>query len=552
MLEIVPSVVCGVEMRTYRNAPQSLSAVFDSIAATEREALVYLEDRYSYAQLKEISSQAAAALSAMGIAKGDRVAVAMRNLPEYVFLFWACQQIGVVLVGLNAWWTRSELEYGLGDCDPKLLVVDQERCDRLHDSSQPVTPVPMVVVRSTATKTSDVMPWMGFLAKGDGEKLVRPTIEPDDPATMLYTSGTTGKAKGVIGTHRNHASTLMNTGFPAAVGQYMAGAPPANPADAPQMVTLMPMPMFHVGGIHLIYAYGAAGAKMVLMYKWDADVAAQLIERERVMATGMVPTMLRQLIDSAEFARVDHSSLLSVGCGAAPVPPDLAQRADELGIGCSLGYGLTETNSGNCGISGLDMKQHPGSIGRPHAVIETRIVDEAGNDVAPGLPGELWLKGPNISTGYWNQPEATADSFPGDGWFRTGDVARQDDDGFMYLVDRIKDMIIRGGENIYCGEVEGALMAHPAVREVAVIGLPDSKMGEQVVAVVIVNSKQSVDEESLIAFSREQLAYFKAPTRIVFRSDPFERTSTGKLLKTVLKKDLLQEGSASSTVSTGS
>jgi acyl-CoA synthetase (AMP-forming)/AMP-acid ligase II len=312
-------------------------------------------------------------------------------------------------------------------------------------------------------------------------------------------------------------------------------------ADAPQQASLLSVPFFHATGCHsVLVANVATGGKLVLMHKWNPERALELIERERITTFGGVPSMVWQVLQSPDLATRDISSVQSIGYGGAPAPPELVRKIDELfpGRTPSNGYGLTETSSVTTSNGGADYLRKPESVGVPVAVCDVKVVDELGNDLPEGGTGELWISGPNVVRGYWGKPEATAQSFS-DGWLHTGDVARVDEEGFVFIVDRAKDMIIRGGENVYCSEVEAALFEHPAVLDAAVIGVPHLVLGEEVGAVVQRKPGHDASAEELQAHVRERLASFKVPTHVWFRDEDLPRNPAGKVLKRELREAVL-------------
>jgi long-chain acyl-CoA synthetase len=381
------------------------------------------------------------------------------------------------------------------------------------------------------------------------------TLDPEDDATIFYTSGTTGRPKGAVGTQRNMCTNLMSLFFinsrqSLRGSSGMGDAPPG----ADQSAYLLSVPLFHATGCHsILVANTAAGNKLVMMHHWDPDRALELIERERITTFGGVPAMVMQVIDSPSFSKRDTSSVRSVAYGGAPAPPDLVRRIKEqFPVSApSNGYGLTETSSVTTMNSGDDYVRKPDSVGPPVPVCDVRIVPEgfAGEEPADDLPsgpdvvGELWIKGPNVVRGYWNKAEATAATFTR-GWLHSGDVARIDDEGFVYIVDRAKDMVIRGGENVYSVEVEAALFEHPAVSDCAVIGVPHTVLGEEVGAVVVLRPGTRVTAEELGRHVRDRLAGFKVPTHIWFRSEPLPRNPQGKVLKRELRQQLVGSGAA--------
>ena len=366
------------------------------------------------------------------------------------------------------------------------------------------------------------------------------TITPEDLATIFYTSGTTGQPKGALGTQRNICSNLLSLVF-ANARRGLRSSKPAEPEPAGQNTYLLSVPFFHATGCHsVLVANLAFGGKIVIMHKWDPERALELIERERVTTFGGVPSMVWQVLESPQFEKRDTSSVRSIGYGGAPAPPELVRRIESMfpGRAPSNGYGLTETSSVTTMNAGDDYIAKPKSVGVPVAVCDVQVVDPDGNVVANGEVGELWIKGPNVVKGYWNKPEAT-ESAVGGGWFRSGDGATLDDEGFVYIVDRIKDMVIRGGENVYCAEVEAALFEHPDVSDVAVIGVPHDVLGEEVGAVVLSTPGSTVTAEALQQHVRDRLAAFKVPAHIFFRDEPLPRNPQGKVLKRELREETL-------------
>jgi len=372
-------------------------------------------------------------------------------------------------------------------------------------------------------------------------------IDPDDDATIFYTSGTTGRPKGAVGTHRNAVSNLMNLFFLSTRSERRFGTALAGEGGA-QGVFLLSVPLFHATGCQAIMiTYAASGGRLVMMHHFDPERALDLIERERVTNFGGVPSMVMQVLDSPALARHDVSSVHGISYGGAPAPPDLVRRIRKhfpLGQ-ASNGYGLTETTATTTMNTGPDYLRKPDSVGPAVPVCDLAIVreDHLGDEPdpaaeqGPDVVGELWVKGPQVVRGYWQRPEDTARSFT-KGWLHTGDVARIDEEGFVYIVDRSKDVIIRGGENVYSAEVEGALYEHPAVADCAVIGIPDPLLGEEVGAVVVLRSGAKVTGDELAAHVGLRLAAFDVPTRFWFRDRPLPRNPAGKVLKRELRSQL--------------
>jgi acyl-CoA synthetase (AMP-forming)/AMP-acid ligase II len=556
MFEMEDVVVRGVPLRAWKHAPATLRVVLEnSRAHGEAEFLVYdgdapgaLPGRFDRLTF-DGHFRAAAALAhrlrdVYGVTNGDRVAIAMRNLPEWSIAFWAAASAGAVVVPLNAWWTGGELQYGLEDSGSSVVFCDGQRAERIseHLSTLPALRHLVIARRGDRTQPPGAIDFDAAIGEvGTAVEQPEVALDPEDDATIFYTSGTTGKPKGALGTHRNICTNLMSLVYAQARGAARRD-PDTGDAPAPggQNVYLLSVPFFHATGCHsVLVANLAFGGKIVLMHRWDPGRALELIERERVTVFGGVPAMVWQVLEHPEFAQRDTSSVRAIGYGGAPAAPELVRRIEAMfpGRAPSNGYGLTETSSVTTMNVGDDYQRKPDSVGVPVPICDVQVVDAAGRVLAAGDVGELWIRGPNVVTGYWNKPEETAAAIT-DGWLHSGDVARIDDEGFVYIVDRAKDMIIRGGENVYCVEVEAALFEHPAVTDAAVIGLPHTVLGEEVGAVVHLAPGTAASEDELRAHVAERLAAFKVPVRIWFLPEPLPRNANGKILKRDLKEQL--------------
>jgi long-chain acyl-CoA synthetase len=563
MFEIGEEVVDGLPTKVWKNCPPSLRSVLElSRGHGGAGFLVYEDDRMSFEEhFAEAAAFAHVLAGRYGVQPGDRVTIAMRNYPEWVVAFWGAAAIGAVIVPLNAWWTASELTYGLEDSGSVVAVLDGERLARLaphldelrgaadglrhvavaraEDAREPVA------IPDGVDRFEDVIAEGREVAgRGADAQLPPADISPSDNATIFYTSGTTGKPKGALGTQRNICTNLLSLAFINARSQLVATDEQRATMSSGglQNAYLLSVPLFHATGCHsILVANTAAGGKLVMMRRWNPERALELIEREQVTIFGGVPTMAWQVLDSPDFEKRDTSSVRTVAYGGAPAPPELVRRIKEHfpGGSASNGYGLTETSSVTSMNSGDDYVRKPDSVGPPVPVVDVRVVDADGVDVPAGEKGELWIKGPNVVRGYWNKPEATALSFSA-GWLHTGDVARLDAEGFIYIVDRAKDMVIRGGENVYSVQVEAVLFEHPAVADVAVIGVPHLVLGEEVGAVVVVRPGMFVTADELRAFCSERLAAFEIPTHFFFRSDELPRNPAGKVLKRELREAVLE------------
>ena len=528
----------GVPTRTWKNAPPSIRHLVEAAKAHgDRLATIHDDERVTYAAQYKAIARLAAALTEAGIGKGDRVAFAMRNLPEWPVVFFATVSIGAIAVPLNAWWTGGELEYGIADSGAKLLIVDAERHARLVDHYPRLPGLERVIVARSIepveTSLESLIESPKDWAAGPDVPFPMREIAPDDAATIFYTSGTTGHPKGALGSHRNLMTNIMSGAFAAMRGVLRRGEAPPEPSPK---VILTVIPLFHVTACSAtLMGAQAAGHTMIFMRKWDPIRAMEIIEREKVNLTGGVPTIAWQLIEHPDRHKYDLSSLEAIAYGGAPSAPELVKRIfTEFGALPGNGWGMTETMATVTSHSAEDYLNRPTSAGPPVPVADLKIMDEAGETELPaGEVGELWARGPMIVKGYWNKPEETAACFI-DGWVRTGDLAKVDEEGFVYIVDRAKDMIIRGGENIYSSEVENVLYAHPAVTDCALIGIPHRTLGEEPAAVVHLAPGTSATEAELQAWVRERLAAFKVPVAIRFVTDTLPRNANGK----ILKKDL--------------
>ena len=538
--EIVEADVLGNRLRTYKNAPPTVREVWQStLQFAERPYLVYNDERLSYGQAHDIVNSAANWLLAQGVKPGDRVAIAMRNFPEWMLIYWACLSVGITVVGMNAWWTAEEMAYGLSDSAPKVLFLDAERLARVQERPDMVGGMQLVGVR-IPDMPAGMVDWSTVASHGGA--MPDMTVDPDSDACIFYTSGTTGFPKGAQLTHRGCVANLFNMLFAGAssalaVERATGVAPPAEP---PIPVTLITTPLFHVTANNCgAYATTAAGGKMVLMYRWEAGEALRIIEKERVTSMSGVPTMARELINHPDFAKTDTSSLLALAGGGAQVPPDLVLKIEKQVSTArpSTGYGMTETCGIITSVSGDFFVDKPDSAGPAMPSFEAKCVDDDGNTVPPGQVGELWVKGSPVIKGYINRPDATAASIT-DGWLHTGDIARIDEDGFIFIVDRKKDMVLRGGENIYCAEVESAIYRNNAIAECCVFGVPDERLGEEVGVAIVVKPGETLSEDDLRAHCATIMAKHKVPRYIWFLDEPLPRNASGKFLKRDLRDRL--------------
>ena len=531
----------GIPTRVWKNAPPNLRAIA-LVGRThgDREFTIYEDERVTYDAWFRAVATLAHEFQARGVKKGDRVAVAMRNLPEWPVAFFAAVTIGAICVPLNAWWTGPELAYGLANSGTKLLVCDEERWERVSENRADCPDLDTVFVTRAEGSLGGAEALESVIGKPmeyaslPSRELPEVEIAPEDDATIFYTSGTTGKPKGALGTHRNLCTNILSSGYNAACAVLRRGEEIPEPTPK---VGLTVIPLFHVTACSAgLMGNVAAGNTLIFMHKWDPVKAFQIIEREKVNSTGGVPTIAWQLIEHPERKNYDLSSIEAIAYGGAPSAPELVRKIREVfGALPGNGWGMTETMATVTGHSSEDYLNRPDSCGPPVAVADLKIMNEDGTQEMPtGEVGELWARGPMVVKGYWHNPEATEATFI-DGWVRTGDLARLDDEGFCYIVDRAKDMVIRGGENIYSSEVENVLYDHPAVTDAALIGLPHTQLGEEPAAVVHLAPGTSATEAELQQWVADRLAKFKVPVRIVFTKDTLPRNANGK----ILKKDLL-------------
>ncbi|WP_103536524.1 MULTISPECIES: class I adenylate-forming enzyme family protein [unclassified Streptomyces] len=519
----------------YADGPRTLREFVETTwAYGDAPFLIAGERTYSYGEFFAAASALAVRLrERYGLRSGDRAVIAMRNHPEWQIAFWAAQLAGLVAVPLNAWWTEEEFGHALDDCEPGVLLVDGERLGRVAGWARRTGAY--VVLFHGAGRTAEGLRLDRYEEFPAPDPLAAPPdVEPrpEDDATILYTSGTTGRPKGAVATQLAQAGAALNPRYHAAASALARGV---IPGQGPAPVSLMMFPFFHVAAFTGFYAAMAAGGALVLMHKWDADEALRLIRTHRVTHFSGVPATGLQLLEAAERAgdgdALGGLGLFSTG-GAAPPPALVARLTARYGtrVEPRNGYGLTETSGGVLAHFGDEYRAEPGGAGRPTPVTETRIAGPSGDELPDGEAGELWLRGQSLFRGYWRDAAATEEAFADGGWFRTGDLAVRSE-GRISVVDRVKDVVIRGGENVSCVEVEGVLHDHPDVADAAVLGIPHPVLGEEVAAVVRPRAGAVVTAEDLREHVGGRLAAFKAPARVLFTEEPLPRNATGKLLK---------------------
>lgn len=529
----------GVRYRVFANAPDNLRDFLEQCgdAYEGRDALVYQGQRWSHVELcRDVKRLANALASQYQVRPGEPVAMALRNYPELPILILAVAALGAVAVPLNAWWSGEELAYALRDCGARLVFADAPRLERLQPLAARLALQPVAVRAPGPARYEDL------IAAGDDRAWPEAAIAADDDFAVLYSSGSTGHPKGVALTHRGAISAVYSWLLVRAMMPLVTDPPPPPPAWPP--ASLVTTPLFHVTALQANFLQGLAnGATLVLMYKWDAEEAVRLIERERISRFTGVPTQSAELMEAARRLGARLDSLQAIGAGGAKRPAaQVGQLAEAFpNAAIASGWGMTETNALGITLAGPDYVAHPEAAGRPTPPLqEVRLVDGNGRPVPTGEVGELTVKSPANMRAYLNQPEETADTLR-NGWLYTGDLARMDEDGLIYIVDRKKSIILRGGENVACLEVEGALHRHPDVVEAGVFPIPDPRLGETVGAAVLLKPGADPDQTALTDFLAGHLARFKIPERIWFRQTPLPRGGTDKIDRRALRAECLAD-----------
>ncbi len=550
MLEVGEEEIRGIHMKVWKNAPPTLREVYALGAAWgPRDHLVFEDERATIAAFQAAASKFAHQLIADGVKPGDRVAVIMRNLPEWPVAFWGGVLAGAIVTPLNAWWTGPELEYGLKNSGTSLAIMDVERYERVREHIDNCPDIRKIYVSRSREEIADprVARLENIIGATNDWSAIPPRAPPDIPAkpeddvAIFYTSGTTGSPKGAVVSHRNIISNMFNSASAQARAFLRRGeAPPAPDPNAPQKSFLISVPFFHATGCFAIMIPSLmTGSKIVMQRRWDCDQALPLIEKERITHFGGVPTIAWQVLEHPKINDYDLSSVEGVSYGGAPAAPELVNRikARFPNAQPGQGWGMTETSATAVSNGAEDYMRKPASTGVPSATGEVKIVSLEGVELGRNEVGELWYKGPIVVRGYWQNEKATKETFI-DGWIKTGDLAKIDDEGFIYIVDRAKDMLIRGGENIYCVEVENALYDHPAVMDAAVIGRPHLQLGEEPLAVVHLKPGASATSDELRHFCAQKIAAFKVPVEVIFWPETLPRNANGKIVKTELKKQI--------------
>jgi long-chain acyl-CoA synthetase len=536
--ELSVETVRGREMKVFKTRERSMrEKVANAAVHGTKEFLVFDDQRVSFAEFVELTWGAAhALLDEFGLKRGDRVGILAYNRPEWLIALFGAASAGGVSVGLNGWWTTAELSYALSDSGCRYLIVDEALWMRVQPLLEQPNEVHTVFYIGDNAPAGTV-PIQTLLRRRSDMPSV--SIEEDDPFVLLYTSGTTGRSKACITTHRGtiaQVQGIMFNYFVSLIVREGVDGPAALPENPSALLT---SPLFHVAGLHSTVCMAlTSGAKLVFgPPKFDAERALQTIEKERITSWMAIPTLLQRLIEHPRLDDYDLSSLLGISTGGAPTAPETAERAQAMlktKPRLATSYGLTESHGMATSIGGDDYIAHRNSVGRPFPLVDIRIVNDKLQDVALGLPGQILLGGPTITPGYWKRPKDTAETII-DGWLHTGDIGYMDREGFLYISDRAKDMVIRGGENVYCVEIENVLAEHPEIVEAAVIGVPDRDLGERVKAVVVRTPGSLLTAAEVKMHVARHLAKFKVPEEVEFMSDPLPRNLAGKLLKNVLR-----------------
>ena len=512
------------------NLPPTLPIFFDAFCALNAAtvAVVAGDERLTFNDLHRHATRVAKALVAQGIGKGDRVAIAMRNCPAWIVCHMAILKAGAISVLINGWWQPGELAHGYSLTEPRLVIADAPRASRTEATGLGLSIVTLAVDKPLGEALAPLL--------GDGAEADLPDVSPDDDATILFTSGSTGAAKGAVSTHRAVTTGVYaySLGLAILLGiKEMDGNPPANPPK-----TLVNVPLFHVTGeVPVLLNSFVIGRGMVLMAKWDPGEALRLIEQETVTYFVGVPTMSLELMQHPDRDKYDLSSLTDIAAGGAARPVSHVERLQESFTGAqpALGYGLTETNAVGCSNFWTNYAEKPASTGRAQKpIVEVAILGDGEEHLPTGGKGEIAIRTAANIRGYWRDPEATAAAFTSDGYFRTGDIGYLDEDGYLFIVDRKKDIIIRGGENISSQEVEAACYSHPAVSEASVFGVADERLGE--VPGAVIYSEDGLTREELLKFLEARIARFKHPEHVWIVDQPLPKLGTGKIDKVSLRE----------------
>ncbi len=561
-LAVSVASIQNIEYKVFTHAPAHMRDVFEfsNTHFCNNEFLVYEDERLTYGETHLKSVALSKSLLRHGIQPGDRVAISMRNYPEYVFAIEAILAIGAVAVTLNAWWLPDEIEYGLRDSGARFAFVDHERWDRFIPSRH-LLDSGVAIARPEGELPSDVLSMESMMQPGDDDVFPEIDIHPDSDALIMYTSGSTDHPKGVVLTHRGIISALLNFSCigplrlltsgteddRAMTIQWLKGGAASmdDPLAArfPREKMLVNIPFFHVSGLHtMLFLSYWSGRTIVLMRKWEVQKALELIEGEGLTRVDGVPTLIGEILNYERLNDYDLSSIDAIAGGGAARPAEHVKLLEERlpHVLPGIGYGMTETNAAGATNWGEEYRNRPTSSGRAsEPLIQIEIRDGSGNALRPNQDGEICMKSAVNMRCYWNKPKETDETMR-DGWIHSGDLGHLDDEGFLFITGRAKDVIIRGGENITCGEIENALHDHPAVNEAAVHGTPDERLGEIVCATVYLKEGSTATSEEIQDHVHSRLAAFKIPTHVHFCDQPLPRIASGKFDKLALKQAAIE------------
>ena len=543
--EVTTEQCHGRPLPVFKTRERSMREKVQNAAAAHGASsfLAYGEANITYKDFGELVWGSAHALvEDHGLQRGDRIGILAYNRPEWLIALFGATSAGGVGVGLNGFWHADEIVYALRDSGCRYLIVDEQLYDRVAPVLGAIQQLERVffIGHDANNAPMGTVPIDALLRRRRDPPTI--PIDEDDPWVILYTSGTTGRAKGCITTHRGTLAQVQGVLHTYLLSVLTRRAPAQRPnADGPTwaLTILLTSPLFHVGGLHsTVCSAMTAGTRLVFAPpRFDPEQIMALIERERVTTWMAIPTMLQRVLDHPKLGEFDLSSLQNLLMGGAPVSPDLLQKASRV-LPCKsasgVTYGLTETHGMAASITPAELEQKRGSVGRPMPLVQVRIVGANHEPLPPRQAGEICLRGCTVTPGYWNRPEETSEVVR-DGWLHTGDIGFLDEDGYLYISDRAKDMILRGGENVYCVEIENCISDHPEIEEAAVIGVPDHDLGERVMAIVRRRPDSDIDALRVQAHVAQSLAKFKVPEIVQFTEYPLPRNVAGKLLKNALR-----------------
>ncbi|HEX2764169.1 MAG TPA: class I adenylate-forming enzyme family protein [Allosphingosinicella sp.] len=516
------------------NLPPTLPGLFDAFCALHATTMAVIagEERLTFAELNATADRAARALvGGWGVGKGDRVAVAMRNCPAWIVAYMAALKAGATATLVNGWWQSDELRHGLGLTEPSLVICDPPRAKTLAATGSGAASVTLPIDKP-------ILEALAPLLEKGGAETALPEVLPEDDATILFTSGSTGVAKGAVSSHRAVTTGVYTYSISLLTLLGIMESEGRGPANPPR--TLVNVPLFHVTGeVPVLLNSFVIGRGMVLMPKWDPGEALRLIQDEKVTYFVGVPTMSLEMMQHPDRDKYDLSSLTDIAAGGAARPVAHVKRLQESFRGAqpALGYGLTETNAVGCGNFWQNYADKPASTGRPHKpMVQLAILGEGDRHLPVGETGEIAIRSAANIRGYWNDPASTAAAFTADGYLKTGDIGYLDPDDYLFIVDRKKDIIIRGGENISCQEVEAAIYSQVSVSEASVFGVPDERLGEVPAAVVYCEEDCTLTAHALRLFLEERIARYKVPEYIWVHDEPLPKLGTGKIDKKVLRE----------------